>query len=125
MTVGFYQLYEHHPEACQKLLKAGYKSRAVRDPGVYARFGQVLHDSACAIKRIGKGDESEQHLLAYTIFVVIVHHPDLVSSVNFFVEFQFARKNHSMFEHAQRIESLDIDYAEQLIARVYEAVKVQ
>jgi hypothetical protein len=123
MTQGFYQLYEQHPEACAKLLGAGYKSRTVRDPGVYARFGEVLHDSACVIKRVGDVEEGKEHLLAYTIFAVIVKHPDIVTSVNFFVEFQFAQKNHSMFEHSQRIEHLDIEYAEQLIARVYEAVK--
>jgi hypothetical protein len=125
MTVGFYQLKAKYPEACEKLLKAHYKSHMVRDPGIYARFGDVMHETACLIKRVSEVDEPNSHLLAYTIFVVLVKHPDIITSVNFFVEFQFAQKSHSMFEHAQRIEELDIEFAEQLIARVYDVVKTQ
>jgi hypothetical protein len=125
MAVGFYQLKAKYPQVCEKLLEAGYKSHTVRDPGVYTRFGDVLHDTACVIKRIGHREEPQTHLLAYTIFVVLVKHPDVITSVNFFAEFQFAQKSHSMFEHAQRIEELDIEYAEQLIAKVYDAVRTQ
>lgn len=125
MAVGFYQLHATYPEACDKLLKAGYKSLYAPDAQIYTRFGEVQHLSATAVKRFTEPDEGERNIVVYSIRAVIVKHPDIVTSVNFFAEFQFSKKNHSMFEHAQRIENLDIEYAERLIARIYETVKTQ